>query len=135
MNEPSNPQNTLEPPSLPTGFNQNPSGVAKASFIIGIGSIVIWILALVSVMAFFVQSIGTAHKVENPGIVPLLAAGLLMLFSFLLNLIGLILGIIEVRKPIPNRWMAITGVAINGAVILFAIGLHLLGRGFLHHAP
>ena len=135
MTDPINPQNTVIPPSLPVGLNQKPSGLAKASFIIGIGSIVVWILVIVSLMVFMFKSVGASHKVDHAALVPFLAAGVLILFSFLLNIIGLILGIIEIRKSIPNKWMAITGVAINGGVIFFSILLNFLGRGILHHAP
>jgi len=135
MTEPSTPQNTVEPPSLPIGFNQKNSGLAKASFIIGIGSIVIWILAIVSLMVFIFKSIGISHKFDNADLVPFLAAGFLMLIGYLLNFVGLIFGIIEVRKSITNKWMAITGVSINGGVIVLSVGLHFMGHAFRHLRP
>jgi len=99
------------------------SGLAKASFIIGVVTSCVWLLVFV-VIAITVAP----HPDSRPADPFMILVGLALLANLLANLVGLILGSVVILKPIPNRWMAILGVAINSVeflamVFVMAIGL------------
>jgi len=121
------------PPPLSTGTRQKPSGVAKASFIIGLSSITISIAATVTMVAFMSKNVGINHKFNHSDFIVIIAAGFVILSTIPLNIIGLILGLMEIKKTISNKWMAVTGVAVNGSLLIFTVGLQLINRVLLHH--
>ena len=122
--------NVEEPPPLPTSFDtERPSGKAKASFVIGLVSVGIFVFVIALSVAAAFRS-GTHSRANTGGHAGMesnaalfMVVGLLMFSNIILNFVGLILGIVALQKSIPNKWMAVTGIVINGvaAALLIAI--------------
>jgi hypothetical protein len=106
-----------------TGQNavpQKSSGLAKASFIISIISAVAWIIILVA--AGIGANAGYGDKSPL-----MMLVGLALFANLAVNLVGTILGIVALTRPLSNKWMAVTGVSVNVAAILAVVGLVILG--------
>lgn len=97
------------------------SGLAKASFIIGVVGVFAWI--------FLLGAAGMAamagHHEESP---LMIVIGLAIFAGIFINVIGLILGIIPLGRTISNKWAAVTGLVLNllqvgGVGLLMVIGL------------
>ena len=112
------PRGSVPPPPAPlASVAPAKSGLARASFFIGIVTSCVWVLILACIIAF--------PEEQHEGV---FMACLILLLNLMANLAGGILGLIAVFKPSSNRWIAIVGVSINsieflGIVMLMVIGL------------
>jgi len=121
--------NAAPPLTLVTPANK--SGLAKASFIISIVTTCVWILVFAFIAVTYVRhpDHATSREQADP---ELMLVGLALMGNMMVNLLGLILGLIVVFKPSSNRWMAIVGVALNGIELLGVIMLMILGLAHRH---
>lgn len=108
-------------PGAPAMAQQPSSGLARTSFIIAIVGIGGWFL-LMGIAAVAVKSGATETSPQ------MITVGLCMFAGLAVNLLGVIFGLITIGKPIPNKWMAVTGTILNalellGILLLMAIGL------------
>jgi hypothetical protein len=53
--------------------------------------------------------------------------GLIAMLDTVMVIIGLVLGLLVLRKRISNKWMAVTGVSVNGVFIALVIIVVILG--------
>lgn len=109
-------QITMEPPIF-----KEESGIAKASFIIAMIGIGLWIVILG-------LSASMVHSGLTGANLPLQILGLFMFFVLGCNLVGTGLGVATIKKNISNKWMAVSGIICNifefaGVIILIIIGL------------
>ena len=112
--------------SLPVGFDAIPpvprrsSGLAKASFIIAMVGIGLWLVLLVIAAAAYSAGASDADPV-------MVLVGLLIFAGMAANLAGCVMGIVALTKNVSNRWMAVTGAIVNAVEVLGIIGLMIIG--------
>jgi hypothetical protein len=119
---------------------QKPSGMAKASFVIGLVSAGIFLVVIAFSVIAVSMGVANPHAGQGPNagmnskIALFAVVGLLAIINVVLNVVGFILGIVAVQKSIPNKWMAITGAIMNGAAAAVMILLFVIGIANRHHA-
>jgi hypothetical protein len=96
------------------------SGFAKASFVIGILSIPLWLV----ILAVAAVSVSRGETKESP---ILIIAGLAMFGAMAVNLAGAVLGIVPLTRRVSNKWMAVTGLILNGTELVGILFLTILG--------
>ena len=125
--------------------SKNHSKLGIASFIIGLASVIIFVVAIIAMISIImthnefdsnsftydVNEISTMLPTKN--IIQVTLAGLAMLFSFVCCIVGLILGIVGVCTKGKYKSFPIIGIIVNallpvGFISLFLIGLAAGGR-------
>jgi hypothetical protein len=100
-------------------FNKS-SGLAKASFAIAMIGVGVWFIMLVA------AGVSVSAGASNTS--PLwIIVGLFMFAMIAGNLVGAGLGIAALTKSISNKWMAVTGVIVNGVERFVILLLMLIG--------
>lgn len=103
------------------------SGMGVASFLLSIAACAVFVLAIGLVGA------DIAARRAGHGAPFLRPAGLLLLLTPLLALIGLILGIAGTAQSDRKRGLAIVGALVNGVLIMMFMGILALGLAVRHH--
>jgi len=108
------------------------SGLGIASFIIGLVSIITFIICIVvvtsSIMDYITEDGKLIQDVDQiSSNVSLLLSGLFLLGSLGLSFIGLILGIIGACMKDRRKAFAIVGIVLNGLLVVGTVGLFLVG--------
>jgi predicted Zn finger-like uncharacterized protein len=118
-----------------TEHEDAPSGLGKASLIMGC---VVWVLAVLAVIVLMGMGFSVAQQIERGGGQPapedmaatvgVFAIGSCGLgcLSYVLSLVGGILGIMALYQPSTSRGQAIAGVVLNGLFFSGTSGLFLL---------
>lgn len=120
------------------------SKLGIASFIVGLVSLVVIIVAIIIATTFIMDYISfngntnTVASIEDQvndlnDIMPLAIAGLLLLFSVGSSVVGLILGIVGACSKDKRKVFSVIGIVLNallpvGFVTLFLIGILLGGN-------
>jgi GYF domain 2 len=99
---------------------EKPSGFAKASFIIAMAGILAWF----AILGFAGMSYAAGAREDSP---LMIFVGLLMMGCLAANLIGAVFGIAALCRNGSNRWMAVTGLTVNGVEILTILVVLLIG--------
>jgi hypothetical protein len=133
-------QISWHPPSFPTApTDEMPSGMAKASFVIGLVSIGVFVFIIILAVSIAANQINTASSNGNSNVSmdsnKALAAflGMIVLLNMALNLVGFFLGMVALTRPISNQWMGITGAIINAVAFALILGLLVLGLSMRAH--
>ncbi len=111
--------------SLPVGLDaapplSNKSGLATASFIVAMLGIGAWFILIVAAAAGVSAGAGDTSPL-------MVGVGLFMFAGIAGNLVGVGLGVAALTKSISNKWMAVTGVIVNGAEVAGILLLMLIG--------
>ena len=112
--------------------------MAKASFVIGLVSVGIWILVVVVSMVVVAGVVAGSQANQDPNAtmdskLPLLMfVGFLGIANLILNIVGFFLGTAALQKSIPNKWQAGVGALINGVAAAAMIILFIVGHGGHH---
>jgi hypothetical protein len=137
----SNMSDTKQNPDSPEPSSpviEKPSRMAKASFVIGLVSVGIWILVVVVSMVVVAGVVAGSHANQDPNAtmdskLPLLMfVGFLGIANLILNIVGFFLGTAALQKSIPNKWQAGVGALINGVAAAAMIILFIVGHGGHH---
>ena len=104
------------PPLLPA----KRSGLAMASFIIAMGGIGVWGVILMAAAG----GVNSGATAQSP---LMIIVGLFFIAGVAANLVGTILGIIALKKPLSNKWMAITGLVVNLVELFVLMALIVVG--------
>ena len=99
------------------------SGVGITSFVLDIVG-VLGALVLIAVVVYMQESSGVELDENSP---TAMAVGLLFILGILLNVIGVILGLVSVFDGNRKRLFGILGLIFNGLIVLGVIGLVVLG--------
>ncbi|MCQ6558603.1 hypothetical protein [Paenibacillus mendelii] len=108
------------------------SGLGIASFIIGLVSIITFIICIVvvtsSIMDYITEDGKIIQDVEQiSSNVSLLLSGLFLIGSLGLSFVGLVLGIIGACMRDRRKAFAIVGIVLNGLLVVGTVGLFLVG--------
>ncbi|UVI31836.1 hypothetical protein [Paenibacillus spongiae] len=108
------------------------SGLGIASFIIGLVSIITFIVCMVVVTSSIMDYITEDGKpvIDAEAVsanVSLILSGLFLLGSLGLSFIGLVLGIVGACMKDRRKAFAIVGIVLNGLLVVGTGGLFLLG--------
>jgi len=111
--------------------NRKQSGLGIASFIIGLLCIIgIIALSMTTVVSLTdaIQPDGTLPDTEElASSSEVIIAGILMLFTILISLVGLVLGIVSLFMKNRRKVFGIIGVVLNGLLVVGFGGLMVLG--------
>ncbi|MDZ4816196.1 MAG: DUF4339 domain-containing protein [Verrucomicrobiota bacterium] len=107
-------------PSILPPLPQKSSGLAKASFIIAMVGIGIWLILLSAAVIGVSSGAQETHPL-------MIIVGLLMFAGMAANLAGAVLGTIALTMSISNRWMAVAGLIANGLEIFGVVMLMVIG--------
>lgn len=136
----------------PDGFNPAPPAFADepgsqpvktqsklgiASFILGLISIIGFIVAIAVITSFIMNhnfpDINTfrqrieANEQDLAEFAPVVVGGLLVILSGIVGLVGLILGIVGVASRNKRKAFSILGIILNGIIPVAFIGLFFIG--------
>jgi hypothetical protein len=116
---PATPQVGPSIPSIPPAPLKS-SGLAKASFIIALVGIGVWLVLVVTAAVGVSSGMGERSPL-------MVIVGLGMMAFMAVNLMGAVLGIVALTKPISNKWMALTGLILNGLELVGVLFLMIVG--------
>ncbi|MCM3631180.1 hypothetical protein M3194_28095 [Paenibacillus glycanilyticus] len=115
------------------------SGLGIASFILALVTVLLVVGAIISVTVFVSEVSGDAQgflneieSMEEEGTFPsefvsVMIAGLAMIASIGIAIIGLILGIVGAVQKNRRKVFAIIGIVLNGLIVLGTVGLVIIG--------
>jgi phosphoglycerol transferase MdoB-like AlkP superfamily enzyme len=124
--------------SMPPGEAQpkKQSGLGIASFIIALLSVVL-IIVSIALAATFAGDIANnelllndptaIESMDKEKLVPIMIAGLSILGSIGIAVIGLILGIISVFSKTRRKVFGVIGIILNGLIVIGTVGLVVVG--------
>lgn len=112
------------------------SGLGIASFIIALVSVVL-IIVSIALVASFASDIANnelllndptaIESMEEEALVPVMLAGLSILASIGVAMIGLILGIISAFSKSRRKVFGVIGIILNGLIVIGAVGIVVVG--------
>lgn len=109
------------------------SGLGIASFVIGLVSVIAIVVAIVTVTSALMNLVSPDMAIDQQTIMemseaagPIVTAGLFILLSLALSLVGLILGIIGLFARYRRKAFGIIGVVLNAFVLIGFFGMLVL---------
>lgn len=112
------------------------SGLGIASFIIALVSVVLIIVSIAIAASFaadfannelLLNDPAAIESMDEEALVPIMLAGLSILASIGVAVVGLILGIISAFSKTRRKVFGVIGIILNGLIVIGAVGLVVVG--------